>query len=946
MPDGRGELALSVATLAMQCAETWAQDARDDNRSIPGALLRHIDGHGKLRLPQLRAIETHLWVKFACHNKPLAEIVADGHLADSGLADMYRYQGRGDLSPVRKFFIAFAEANGLRELSRTARDEPRSDAEWLADLRALLNDYPYPNRIYSLPMGAGKTWLIAAFIYLDLHLSQLMPTSQRFAHNFIVLAPHAAKTAILPSLKTIREFDPIWVLPPAAAEHARREIHIEVLDSRKSASRSMRVENPNLDRVNRLSQTRERGLVFITNAEKVVLEQYHPDSMGLAPLDRRKKEEMMRHNALRDCMAEIPALAVFLDEAHHTYSATETQQKKLRTAVQVLGGKDNLCEVNGFSGTPFVPSSLDIAGHSVKVRQLQDVLYHYPLAMGISRFLKTPVVRYREDVREEQFIHDALDDFFAEYDCRYDDGTLSKIAFYCPTVKALNDEMRPAVLRWYAKHRQGRDAEVMAYYSADKTHPLPKSALADFHALDSPHSDKRVVLLVAVGKEGWDCRSLTAVALPRNTTTRNFVLQTSCRCLREVVDASDERALIYLGDGNYRLLREQLQKMHQMGIDDFQAHLRDSLPVLRRKPALGTLRYKQIDRRWTLDTGRSDHDPDAELGKFRIDRFMNDPQYIYNRLAGEGVINEAGRIMSTQRSIITICDEDAPLERYEDFLMALQQALWGLHTAAQLNRRHGTRLAHQYRQYERHRQWFADHPRGGGTVCRFWVQALAACFAAECSYASEELLSDVSIELLEWSGDAPTIAWKNGKFLPEVDRGRHLQMLRRNPNLIEDDLEHEALDAQDISFNYAPYRFDSDFEKKAILDMLQEQMLKDLELYYNGMSSPGLDNFVIKTPHGRYTPDFLLLQRRDGRGWQKGARRQSPIARVLIIETKGGIFYDEAFKARERFVKNSFVRHNPQFRYINFVDDVGDGNFGRHLAKMREAVKQWMEQTT
>lgn len=63
-------------------------------------------------------------------------------------------------------------------------------------------------------MGAGKTYLMAAFIYLDSHFARLHPGDPRFARNFVVFAPQASKTAILPSLQTIRNFDPAWVPPP------------------------------------------------------------------------------------------------------------------------------------------------------------------------------------------------------------------------------------------------------------------------------------------------------------------------------------------------------------------------------------------------------------------------------------------------------------------------------------------------------------------------------------------------------------------------------------------------------------------------------------------------------------------------------------------------------------------------------------------------------------
>ena len=60
-----------------------------------------------------------------------------------------------------------------------------------------------------------------------------------------------------------------------------------------------------------------------------------------------------------------------------------------------------------------------------------------------------------------------------------------------------------------------KEAEIFCYYTDNKNYKLPKENLAIFHNLDQPHSLKRVVLLVAVGKEGWDCKSLASVVLPR-----------------------------------------------------------------------------------------------------------------------------------------------------------------------------------------------------------------------------------------------------------------------------------------------------------------------------------------------------------------------------------------------------------------------------------------------
>ena len=62
-------------------------------------------------------------------------------------------------------------------------------------------------------MEAGKTYLMAAFIYLDLYFALNEPENPNFAHNFLILIPSGLKTSIGPSLRTIEKFDPSWVIP-------------------------------------------------------------------------------------------------------------------------------------------------------------------------------------------------------------------------------------------------------------------------------------------------------------------------------------------------------------------------------------------------------------------------------------------------------------------------------------------------------------------------------------------------------------------------------------------------------------------------------------------------------------------------------------------------------------------------------------------------------------
>ena len=924
---------ISIFSLAARRAREWAENEKNNSRSAAGAVLRHIDSAGKMRLPQREAIEARLWLKFVGGNQTLAKAVMSGiFIGEDTPPGCDRI--RSGYPEAQKFFIALANSHKAKKLEDLALGLSRSNGDWEADLKKMLGGYDYPNRVHSLPMGAGKTYLMAAFIYLDLHFSRLLPGDSRFARNFVVLAPHAAKTAILPSLKTIGEFDPEWVLPKNAAAEARGEIQVEVLDAPKANPKSTGVNNPNLEKVNRLLQSRggesARGLVFITNAEKVVLERL--DEYVEVGLGRRKKEEARKHNELRDCMAKIPALSVFLDEAHHTYSRKENDEKKLRKAVAVLAKGGNLREAEGFSGTPLGKTRMNIGGCKIRPKYLQDVLYHFPLAKGIGRFLKTPKVAGYENVREEAFVSNALDEFFTGYDIKYKSGAKSKIAFYCPTVAALNEEILPAVKKWLEKNRPRRDDEVLCYYAKNKDYPLPKDALASFHSLDSPSSRKRIVLLVAVGREGWDCRSLTAVALPRRPTTREFVLQTSCRCLREVDDAKKEKALIVLGEGNMRILEEELLAVHNISIDEFQSGIREAeTRVLKRKHPLGRLQFKQATVRWILESGKAEEPPSARLQKFRVTDFVKSHPSV-GRVRG-GEIGRGGRI--TRQTVAEAGGNlmQTPLaETYWNFLLDVERACFGLRTAAELDREFGDELSRIYRDFHSERKWFANHHNGN--ICAEFVGAAAACLVEARMHRRKESLENADIQLLEWRTDAPTVRVKDGNILPEGVAYYHspTTMDKMMEILIGD------CDTHDISFNYAPYSFDSGYEKEALLELLKEKAFSGLELYYNGMRHADLSAFAIRTGRGRYTPDFLLLKREGGAAWRKGAT-VAPVAKVLIIETKGEIYNDKIFRAKEKFVRDVFLRDNPNFRYHCIQQEE---NFQVQLAQLRKEVAVWM----
>ena len=120
------------------------------------------------------------------------------------------------------------------------------------------------------------------------------------------------------------------------------------------------------------------------------------------------------------------------------------------------------------------------------------------------------------------------------------------------------------------------------------------------------------------------------------------------------------------------------------------------------------------------------------------------------------------------------------------------------------------------------------------------------------------------------------------------------------------------VDNRNKSFHYLPYNFgQSGFEQNTFKDILKLSAFKDgnLEIYYNG--DRGLTEFKIKCYKnnlsawyyiGMYTPDFLIIQRKDNK-----------IYKALIIETKGsGYANDKNFNEKKEFRNINWIK-----KYIN-----------------------------
>ena len=174
-----------------------------------------------MRDAQTDAIRTWLFLKIACANAPLWKLFSEGRFNTVDL----------DTVPLstaaRKVLLSNKTASALFEYSRL---KDRNGKQIAPELEQFITEHPdlidyksafqkifynvnYTDYLFSLPMGAGKTYLMAAFIYLDLYFASMEPQNPAFAHNFIIFAPSGLKSSVVPSLKTIQKFNPAWIIP-------------------------------------------------------------------------------------------------------------------------------------------------------------------------------------------------------------------------------------------------------------------------------------------------------------------------------------------------------------------------------------------------------------------------------------------------------------------------------------------------------------------------------------------------------------------------------------------------------------------------------------------------------------------------------------------------------------------------------------------------------------
>ena len=936
---------------------------------VVSELISYIERQRKMRDAQIESIKTYLYLKIECQNKPLWELVASGKFNSIDVGKLEVTEATRNILKTNPAALALWEyasmPNEIGEINSpkiiAAIKKAPESINYEEIIKELFANVNYPDYLFSIPMGAGKTYLMAALIYLNLYFALTEPDNPIFAHNFILFVPSGLKSSIVPSLRDIQNFNPLWILPDPVASQLKNLIKYEWLQEASSASKSNIVKNPNARKISMHNANPNlMGLVAVTNAEKVILDKIDIDCdidktvFKTLPADQKKEIEIaVQANELREQIGQIPGLCILIDEVHHA-----SDDQKLRQVVNKWMLQSNFNSVLGFSGTPNMDPASKIqitADLSIKCTQYANVVTYYPLIKGIGNFLKIPTVRHA-NLESSEIISRGLREFFERYkDTIYSNGSCAKVAIYAPSIAVLEEEVYPEICNICEELGFNIAETVLKYHNGNTQYKADENAQFEFSTLDSPLSKKRIILLVGIGREGWNCKSLAGVILSqRNSCRQNMVLQISCRCLREIDCANQETALIWLNKFNADKLNQQLQEQQYITIKEFGGKRPEGVISINRfsrmeKLKLPTLDFYQI--KINYDTVETEKVSDIKEYLRNYQPPSLDAAVIYTQsltdgdIASERAVNYGVCDAISFRSWLDLIVKESfgllPLNlllRYEVFLQKLFEKITVSDDGSLI---YNSRIAQ--------RRVRADIRNCFATIRRFntkeeLVPESATLLKVGVLPDAKEV-SRSEIYIPDQAKVSDIIEFDNNPKQASISEEEYNMLLSMKERGIIDTVpEISSNKVFDRTYHYLPYHLDSQLEKDyfdSIIGHLKSKEMSGVELYFNGDDT--LTDFRIRcyTKRGRawkldgyYYPDFIMLTRNP----------DNTINKVIIIETKGEGFAGK-FVPRKQFMEDLFIKlNNDKIGYYRFeflyIEDSDDANV--RLKKTIRAIKNFL----
>ena len=816
-----------------------------------------------LRLPQFEALEMYIFLKEFLDNQSVHQIFkawSERTGAFTGRGIVGTYDRSGQVAQLGIFEEETHETYSLvyRNLQTYART--------------------YPNYIFALTMGTGKTILMATCIFYEFILANKFPKDPKYCHNALVFAPD---TTVLQSLREIQTFDLSKVVPPEYVSWLNTNIRFHFLDE---AGMTLDV----LDR--------SRFNLIVSNTQKVILKRQHkaksPMELFMASrpvtvpagsvyeqfgdiygeeeegLETPEAPEELTSNQRFKKLQRLAQLGIYVDEAHHAFgtqlaedmAADEKHKTSLRLTIDTLAKSlqsagSHVVACFNYTGTPYVKDTI-----------LPEVVYAFGLADAIQKqYLKKVHIHGYENARSAEFVDLAIKHFCEQnnLDDRHE-GLLPKMAFFAATIEELHTELLPAVER--ALQESGISTDKILVNVGDEK--LTKSEdIREFNRLDTPDSQKQFILLVNKGREGWNCRSLFAVALYRKPRSRIFVLQASMRCLRAIGE-TQQMGQVYLSKENISILDDELrqnfrvtiQELEERGSTSQALQIHVKLPI--EKVRLMRIKYlfRQVEK---VLSGPLD----LELNAIPLDRYR--------------MIHEEREGLSATSRVVKV--EDVSEARHQRTFSAFTLVA---EIARYLNLS-CVRIEHLLSHSVDGIEAIVERVNAFNDILYDWIIPRIFSALYQIREYREEEPQDIDLVKMP----------KQGYY-----------MVTAKPELVSQ--EHEYPDYVGKSFHLDTYCFDSSPEQTFFTELLKDSQVK--KVYFTGMLTHGQSDFFIQyiDPESHsvrtYYPDFLIQQHDN---------------RYLIVEVKADYQIEApVVLAKKTFAEKIAAASNMQYVLLKSSD--------------------------
>ena len=805
-----------------------------------------------LRVPQFEDLETYVFLKEFCENQKLWEIFEQWYNKTD------KFEGRVSAGIGKTGQL---ELFGVTEVNQEITKE--AFAKVFAQIKAMQQDYP--NYIFALTMGLGKTVLMATSIFYEFLLANKYPRNPLYCHNAIIFVPD--RTVRQSVIDDVQNLDKEKVVPQEYLSWLDANLKFHFLDDNSSQLSTIDKSDYN---------------IIISNSQKIILKQEHKHksaaqtlfgeetgkytalslkskiaSLGEAAGIEDVEEEIQLINNHRFVkLSRLKQLGIYVDEAHHVFGnklqedlMTSTKATSLRVTINELAANlersgSRVVGCYNYTGTPYV-----------KNRLLPEVVYSYGLRDAIDHsYLKRVEPYALENIRDntQVFCRKAIGDFWEKCGENRVEGMLPKMAFFASTIEEAIEELRPAIENELVRLNIPTSRILVNVGDSRYT---SNDDLREFNTLDTIRSEKQFIILVGKGKEGWNCRSLFSVAMYRKANSTVFVLQATMRCLRQIGEYQ-HTAYLFFSQENMQILDKELQENFNITLNDMASSgEKKNIAEVHMIPPSVKIEVKKIKKLYQMNKKHLAKNVDLKLDEVDLEK--------YKISVSKRTIDDLSKVVGGRKditgikeqrkfSVFTLVGEIArylnmnPLE-LKSILLTLTEPLESI-----------------CRRVNEYNELLYDE-----VIPRLFKEIYEVKEYTNEEKVSLELVKDPKIK----GDDCYRVSYKDGLLASYYDD-------KYKPYL-------------EKTFNVDNYCFDSGPEIDMFWNLINDKRL--VKVWFTGMLTAGQTDFVINyiDPESNtvrsYYPDFLV-QKEDGS--------------YVIIEVKGEHMIDNAVvQAKKEYAK-------------------------------------------